>query len=234
MNHTLRRAIIPAVIVAATVSPAFTWAQTELAVSTGPAAIEAAAPTCVMMAQSGEWVSDPVLHSPWTPMLSGPLVCWAAFGGATVIMYLLCFMLFQSKVRQGSNAVAAFGGSMMWFAVAVAVAGYFMTGHLSYAQSWCIDHTMTGVIGAPPARSNADIIAQFGVGINEIIDRGAVPLNAHARLTPWYLWAAGAVVGAIVFALGFRSGSGSSSGPGGSSPSSVGPNASRKSVVEDW
>ncbi len=180
------------------------WGQTRLPVSTSPAAVELAAPTCVKMSQAGEWVSDPILHSPWLPLLSDPAVCWGAFAVAGLVLYLLSFVLFQARVRNGVSAVRAFGGTMILFMVLVSVAGYFTTGHLSYAASWCIDHTAVGVIGAPPARTNGEILAQFGVGINEIIDRGAIPLSAHARITPWYLWLGVGLAGAAAFALGFQ------------------------------
>jgi hypothetical protein len=189
-------------------------AQTELQlVERAPGGPESAAPTCVRLTQAGEWVAEPVLHAPWTPLLADPITCWTAFGIALVVLYVLAFGFFQSRVRGGSGAVSSFGFSMALLVFFGAVIGYFTTGHLSYADNWCVDHTMNGIIGAPPARSNEAVILQFGVGINEIIDRGAIPLKAHARLTPWYLWLPAGVLGAIFFAFSFRSTKASTSAP---------------------
>ena len=191
-------------------------AQTPLDVSGTGTQVDLPPATCVRLTQDGEWVSEPVLAHPLLPIVNSDRVAWGAFAGLSVLLYFVAFVLFQTRVRGGASPLSSFGRAFLFFVLAVGASGYLLTGHLSYAKNWCVDASGASTPGAAPARTNAEVEGEFGVGINEIIDRGTIPLEAHARLTPWYFWLAGTGVLAAVFFFGFRSpnapGSESSSG----------------------
>ena len=203
-------------------------AQSELEVTSGGGeSVAPPAATCVRFTQAGEWVSDPVLTHPLVPFLSSKTVAWGVFAGGVLLLYLMSFALFQGKLRRGGNPLTAFGRALAFWILAVGVTGYFLTGHLSYAENWCVDRSEEVIQGAAPARSDAEVVARYGVGINEVIDRRAIPLQAHIRLTPWYFWLGGIGVLSLFFLVGFRpSAGGSSTGAGRSSTD--GPDS------EDW
>ena len=189
-------------------SPAF--GQTELETGLGSTADGAPqASTCVRLSQDGAWVSDPTLAHPLMPFLRGEQVAWGIFAGAAVLYYLLAFAFFQAKVRSGGNPLNTFGRALVLWVLITGCTGYFLTGHLAYAETWCVDSTQSEIEGAAPARTDDAVRDIYGVGINEIVDRRAVPMAAHIRLTPWYFWLGGTLVFSVIFLFGFRSSVGS-------------------------
>ncbi|MFT6400056.1 MAG: hypothetical protein ACJAYU_004826 [Bradymonadia bacterium] len=204
-------------------------AQSRLETTTTGGGVTALPPTCVRLTQDGEWVSEPILAHPLLPFLSSKAAAWGAFAGAALLLYLLSFALFQNKLRAGGSPLNAFGKALTFWILAVGVAGYFATGHLSYAENWCVDSSQGEIVGAAPARSDVDVIARYGVGINEVVDRRAIPLKAHIRLTPWYFWLGGVFVLGLFFHFGFRTGGASPPAGGASTPTTSG-----RAKVEKW
>lgn len=219
--------ILLTLALAATLSPAPASAQSELTLIPSASGATAPASTCVRLTQEQEWVSDPVLTHPLMPFFSGSTAAWGTFAGVAVLLYLLAFALFQGKVRSGANPLATFGKSMIVWFLLVGLAGYFLTAHLAYAESWCLDVSGEVAPGIAPARSNAEVVDRFGVDINEIVDRRAIPFPAHVRLTPWYFWLGGTLFLVLISYVWFRP-------QGQSSGSSPGTGGGRSAAVEQW
>lgn len=206
------------------------FAQRQLPGSGSSGGASAPASSCVRMTQDGEWVSDPVLSHPLIPFLNSTKAAWLSFGATFLLFYLLAFALFQSKLRNGGQPLSSFGASLVVCVLLTGIAGYFLTGHLSYAENWCVDRTaVESQAGVAPSLGNAEVEERFGVGINEIATRGAIPIKAHLKLTPWYFWLGGAVLLALVFFFAFRS-----RGGGSAAAASTASSPSSSSDVDVW